>query len=86
MKLFRSLLLFLFFVAVSSCGAYQYATAKKESDEATQEQQQEVKTQVMKLLEEGYKQPLKLEDFIYKYERLWIDNSCQLSLSKKLIK
>lgn len=59
---------------------YQYATAKKESNEATQEQQQEVKTQVMKLLEEEYKQPFKLEDFSYKYERHWVDNSCQLSL------
>ncbi|WP_149031959.1 hypothetical protein [Francisella philomiragia] len=59
---------------------YQYATAKKESNETTQEQQQEVKTQVMKLLEEEYKQPFKLEDFSYKYERHWVDNSCQLSL------
>lgn len=79
MKLFKNLVLALFFVALSSCGAYQYTTAKKESNKATKEQQQQVKNQVMKLLEEEYKQPFKLEDFSYKYERHWVDSSCQMS-------
>lgn len=51
MKFIKSIILVLFITILVGCGAYQYTTAEKGSDEATQEQQHEVKTQVMKLLE-----------------------------------
>ncbi|QIV94835.1 hypothetical protein [Allofrancisella frigidaquae] len=38
------------------------------SPKATKEQQQQVKQEVMQLLEKEYKQPLKLESFEYKYQ------------------
>lgn len=79
MKLIKLIILTFLVTTLVSCGAYQYTTAKKESNEATQEQQEQVKTQVIKLLEEEYKQPFKLEDFSYKYERHWVDSSCQMS-------
>lgn len=79
MRFIKLIFLTLLVTTLVSCGAYQYATAEKGSDEATTEQQQEVKNQVMKLLKEEYKQPFKLEDFSYKYERHWVDNSCQMS-------
>ncbi|MEY8672820.1 hypothetical protein AB9G22_00325 [Francisella philomiragia] len=44
---------------LSSCSLFGGASYKE---------QQEVKSQVMKLLEEEYKQPFKLENFEYKYE------------------
>ena len=82
MKQLRLFILILFISTLVSCGAYQYATAEKGSDGATKEQQADVKTQVMKLLEEEYNQPFKLESFDYEYERHWVDNTCQMSFCK----
>jgi hypothetical protein len=79
MRFIKLSFLTLFVTTLVSCGAYQYTTATKESNEATTEQQQAVKTQVMKLLEEEYQQPFKLKDFSYKYERHWVDSTCQMS-------
>ncbi|AIT08854.1 hypothetical protein LO80_01910 [Candidatus Francisella endociliophora] len=82
MRFIKIAILFVFMVSLISCGAYQYTTAKRESNEATTEQQQKVKTEILKLLEDEYKQPFKLKDFNYTYERHWVDNTCQMSFCK----
>lgn len=45
-----------------------FGCAEKLSPKRSQSEQQEVKTQVMQLLKEEYKQPFRLEKFNYKYE------------------
>ena len=55
--------------SVATQATYNNAFPEKWSEKATKEQQQEVKNKVMKLLEEEYKQPFKLESFEYKYEK-----------------
>ena len=84
MRYVRIITLIFLVSSLVGCGAYQYTTAKKESNEATKEQQEEVKTQVMKLLEEYYKQPFELKSFDYSYERTWEDSSCQMSFCKMI--
>ncbi|AIT09005.1 hypothetical protein LO80_02775 [Candidatus Francisella endociliophora] len=55
--------------SVATQATYNNVFPEKWSEKATKEQQEEVKNQVMKLLEEEYKQPFKLESFEYKYEK-----------------
>jgi len=82
MKFTKQIILVLFVATLVSCGAYQYTTATKESNEATKEQQEQVKQEVLTLITDEYKQPFKLENFSYKYERHWVDNTCQMSFCK----
>ena len=68
----KTLFLLLLAILVSGCttaiAGYSYTTRDK-SAKASKKQQEEVKNQVMKLLEKEYKQPFKLESFEYKYEK-----------------
>ena len=93
MKNIKILTLLLCLSSLSSCSTLAFApmlgaeTVKstfpeKLSEEATKEQQEEVKTQVMKLLEEEYKQPFKLESFDYKYETHASSHSLPATYSK----
>lgn len=66
MKLIKYLVITIV-ILLSSCSK-AVLVGEKKSAEATKEKQEEVKVQVMKLLEEEYKQPFKLESFDYKYE------------------
>ncbi|AIT09004.1 hypothetical protein LO80_02770 [Candidatus Francisella endociliophora] len=86
MRLFKIVFLLSFLISLNSCSTLAFAPMmgaetvkstfpKKLSEEATKEQQEEVKAQVMKLLEEEYKQPFKLESFDYKYETHVSSNS-----------
>ncbi|AIT09655.1 hypothetical protein LO80_06550 [Candidatus Francisella endociliophora] len=59
--LFKCSILVIFLLLLSSCSF-------DISPKATKEQQEQVKNQVMQLLEKEYNQPLKLLDFKYEYE------------------
>jgi len=76
MEFIKISLILLTTIVLSSCMPYMI---KAESDGATKEQQEQVKQEVLKLLTDEYKQPFKLEDFSYKYERHWVDSTCQMS-------
>ena len=51
---------------------------------ATEQQQEEVKKEVLKLLEEEYNQPFKIVDYKYDYGVHWEDNTCRLAVCPKV--
>ncbi|QIV96267.1 hypothetical protein EDC55_10185 [Allofrancisella inopinata] len=71
MKQIQIITLFFLCCFLTSCmttaATYGYLE-RSISPKATKEQQQQVKQQVMQLLEKEYKQPFKLESFEYKYQ------------------
>ncbi|KEI36076.1 hypothetical protein FRA_22c00180 [Francisella sp. W12-1067] len=74
-RLLKIIILLYLSIFLSGCSSVALMSApiigysqRSISPKATKEQQQQVKQQVMQLLEKEYKQPFKLESFEYKYQ------------------
>jgi hypothetical protein len=70
MKLLKTIILSVALISLFSCSE---RLSPKRSDAG----QQQVKQQVVKSLEEYYKQPFKLEDFKYEYKKQYPSGNCQ---------
>jgi hypothetical protein len=69
-------------LVLSSCSK-AIIVGEELAPKATEQQQEEVKQEVLKLLEEEYNQPFKMVDYKYDYGVHWQDNTCQLAVCPK---
>ncbi|KFJ42525.1 hypothetical protein IBE48_04925 [Francisella philomiragia] len=75
----KKILIIIFCILLLSSCTKSTLIGDKLTDKATEQQQEQVKQEVLKLLEQEYNQPFKIVDYSYEYGTHWKDKTCAIA-------